>query len=122
MVDTSISGQRVAQFLSELIAERKELALIVCDHGSKFTSTAMFCWSKAQAVKLSFIQPGKSTQNACVESFNGKFRTACLNQHRFRSLKEARQAVMQWQSHYKHVRLYGSLHYLPLSQFTKQAA
>ena len=61
--------------------------------GTEFTSKVMFFWSRDKGVKLDFIQPGKPTQNAFVESFNGKFRGSCLNQHWFRSLDEAR-AVM----------------------------
>ena len=58
-------------------------------YGPEFTSKAMFFWSKRAAVKLHFIQPGKPTQNAIVESFNGKFRDYCLNLHWFTSLVDA---------------------------------
>ena len=62
-------------------------------YGSEFTSKAMFFWAKKSGVKLAFIQPGKPTQNAFVESFNWKFRAACLNQHWFRTLDEARDEI-----------------------------
>ena len=58
----------------------------------------MFFWSKESGVKLSFIQPGKPTQNAFVESLNGKFRNECLNQHWFRSLDEARWKLINGES------------------------
>ena len=57
---------------------------IVCDNGTEFTSRAMSFWSRDNQVKLEVIQPGKAVQNAFVESFNGKFRDTCLNQHWFR--------------------------------------
>lgn len=69
-IDTSISGLAVSRFLNLLIQTRSAPKEIVCDNGPEFTSKAMFFWSKASSVKLSFIQPGKPTQNAFVESFN----------------------------------------------------
>lgn len=122
LVDVSISGHRVARFLTELISQRKRPASIVCDNGTEFTSKAMFFWSKERQVKLNFIQPGKPTQNAFVESFNGKFRDACLNQYWFNSLDEAREEINQWRDHYNHVRPHSSLNYLPPSEYAKQVA
>lgn len=121
-VDTSISGLAVSRFLNLLIQERSKPYAIVCDNGTEFTSKAMFFWSKANGVKLAFIQPGKPTQNAFVESFNGKFRAACLNQQWFRSLAEAREEIEKWQYHYNFERPHSSLNYLPPSQFAKEAA
>lgn len=122
LVDTSISGHRVARFLTELIQQRAQPKAVVCDNGPEFTSKALFFWSKQNQVKLSFIQPGKPTQNAFVESFNGKFRAACLNQNWFSSLTEARVEIEQWRWHYNEVRPHSSLNYLPPARFAKQAA
>lgn len=121
-VDTSISGLAVARFLDLLIQERGNPHAIVCDNGPEFTSKAMFFWSKERSVKLSFIQPGKPTQNAFVESFNGKFRAACLNQQWFRSLTEAREEIDKWQHHYNFKRPHSSLNYVPPSIFANEAA
>ncbi len=118
----SISGRRVARFLDELGCRRPLPPLIVCDNGSEFTSKAMFFWAKENNVNLGFIQPGKPTQNAFVESLNGKFRNECLNQHWFRSLDEARHEIHQWRQHYNQVRPHSSLGYLPPVEFAKQAA
>ena len=96
IVDVSITGQRVANYLSELIEWLGvKPARIVCDNGTEFRckEKAMFHWSRDQQVELDFIQPGKPTQNAFVESFNGKFRDGCLNQFWFRSIKEARERL-----------------------------
>ncbi len=122
LVDVSISGHRLARFLTELMSQRKRPASIVCDNGTEFNSKAMFFWSKERQVKLNFIQPGKPTQNAFVESFNGKFRDACLNQYWFNSLDEAREEINQWGDHYNHVRPHSSLNYLPPSEYAKQVA
>ncbi len=89
LVSITISGARVARFLNEMSKTRALPKSIVCDNGTEFTSKAMFFWSKENHVRLSFIQPGKPTHNAFVESLNGKFRNECLNQHWFRSMKEA---------------------------------
>ena len=121
-VATSITGQHVARFLEQLIHERKKPNSIVCDNGTEFTSKAMFFFSKEQQIKLAFIQPGKPTQNAFVESFNGKFRQACLNQHWFRTLDEARHEINQWRQHYNEVRPHSSLNYLSPWQFLAKAA
>lgn len=63
LVSVSISGQQVARFLSQVIETRDRPDSIVCDNGTEFTSKAMFFWSKTKGVRLSFIQPGKPTQN-----------------------------------------------------------
>jgi putative transposase len=88
-VDTSISGQRVTRVLEELAQRTGLPAVFVLDHGPEFTSKAMLCWAKEKGVKLHFIDAGKPTQNAYIESFNGKFRDECLNQHWFSNLPEA---------------------------------
>lgn len=121
-VDTSISGETVSRILDSIISERSRPKSIVCDNGSEFTSKAMYFWSKNNGIKLAFIQPGKPTQNAFVESFNGKFRAGCLNQSWFRTLDEARQEIEIWRYHYNYVRPHSSLNYLTPSQFIKQAA
>ena len=122
LVSVSISGRQVARFLGQLTEERGKPNTIICDNGTEFTSKAMFFWSRESAVKLGFIQPGKPTQNAFVESLNGKFRNECLNRHWFRSLEEARVEIDQWRHHYNHVRPHSSLGYLPPVAFAKQAA
>ena len=118
----SISGRQVGRFLSELIDTRGKPVQVVCDNGTEFTSKAMFFWQQQTGEKLGFIQPGKPTQNAFVESFNGKFRAALLNQHWFRDMADARQEINQWRSHYNDERPHSSLNYLPPSQFAKRAA
>jgi len=118
----SITGNQVARFLTLMIGERGKPKQIVCDNGPEFTSKALFFWSEDEQVKLNFIQPGKPTQNAFVESFNGKFRDSCLNQHWFRSLEEARQKIDRWRSHYNNERPHSSLKYLTPVAFANEAA
>ena len=122
VVDFSLSGQRVANELNRLAEHRPLPKTIVCDNGPEFTSKAMFFWTKESGVKLHFIQPGKPTQNAFVESFNGKFREYCLNLHWFASLKDARSTIHGWRHHYNHVRPHRSLGKKPPAVFAKEAA
>lgn len=118
----SISGQRVANFLNRLIEQRSKPDQIVCDNGTEFTSKALFLWQQDSGVKLAFIQPGKPTQNAFIESLNGKFRNECLNQNWFRSIKEAEIKINAWRHHYNHERPHSSLDYMTPVAFANRAA
>lgn len=109
LVSVSISGNQVDRLLTQLGKQRGFPKSIVCDNGTEFTSKAMFFWSNAHHVKMNYIQTGKPTQNAFIESLNGKFGNECLNQHWFRTLDEARYEIDKWRNHYYHVRPYGSL-------------
>ena len=120
VADTSIGGKRVARALSA--SERTLPKSIVCDNGTEFTSKAMFDWAKENKVSLSFIRPGKPVDNAFVESFNGKFREGCLDQHWFANLKEANRLIESWRVHYNTERPHSSLGYMPPAAFAEKAA
>ncbi len=59
-------------------------------------------------IELKFIQSGKPVQNAYIESFNGKFRDECLNQHWFLNLEEARKEIERWRIDYNQNRPHSS--------------
>lgn len=118
IVDFSISGARLARFLDDLALPRE----IVMDNGPELTSKAMFLWSQRTGVTLRFIQPGKPIQNAFVESFNGRFRDTCLNEHWFTSIHEARRIIEGWRRHYNDERPHSSLGYLTPRAYAEQAA
>ncbi len=120
IVDTSISGARLARFLGEL--DRPLPRRIVLDNGPELTSKAMFFWSHDSGVKLNFIQPGKPMQNAFAESFNGRFREGCLGQHWFKSLTHARFVIDRWRQHYNEERPRSSLNYQPPAVFARKVA
>lgn len=122
LVDHSISGARVAAFLSRMIEQRSKPDQVICDNGTEFTSKAMFEWQEDKNVKLGFIQPGKPTQNAFVESLNGKFRNECLNQQWFRSLGDAKEKIDAWRHHYNNERPHSSLEYMTPVAFANRAA
>ena len=121
VVDVSISGLQVARCLDELAESRGLPRVIVCDNGPEFTGKEMFLWSQSRRVQLHFIQSGKPTQNAFVESFNGKFRDQCLNLNWFPDLAEARRAIDEWRAHYNEVRPHRSLGQPP-AVFARMAA
>ena len=79
------------------------------DLGTEFTSKAMLAWSRDAEVELRFIEPGKPMQNGHCESFNGKFRDECLNDHWFTSLADARVIIENWRRDYNRVRPHSSL-------------
>jgi putative transposase len=124
LASLSISGRPVSRFLSQLIEQRGVIPpkKIICDNRTEFTSKAMFFWSKETSVQLGYIQPGKPTQNAFVESLNGKFRNECLNQHWFRTLDEAKYEIDLWREHYNKVRPHSALGYVSPEEFARQAA
>ncbi len=96
--------------------------MLVLDNGPEMPSKAIFSWRQSKHVKLCFIQPGKPTQNAFIESFNGRFRDGCLNQQWFRDLADARRIIDAWRDHYNAVRPHSSLGYKSAALFEKQVA
>lgn len=121
-VDTSLSGHRVCRVLDRIVAERGHPKRILTDNGPEFASKALDRWAYEHCVELQFIQPGKPVQNAFIESFNGKFRDACLNQHWFVDLLEARSEIESWRIHYNEVRPHSALGYQPPAVFARNAA
>lgn len=118
-VDVSMSGQRVARVLDQVVEERGKPKSIVVDNGPEFSSRALDAWAYNNRVTLDFIQPGKPTQNCYAESFNGRFRDECLNQHWFISLKDAKRKIEDWRQDYNFVRPHSSLGNLPPIEYVR---
>ena len=108
-VDTSLPGLRVGRVLDRIIHERGRPEVIVTDNGPEFTSRVFDQWCYQRRIRHHFIQPGKPMQNGTCESFNGRFRDECLNEHWFRSLPEARRIAEAWRNDYNHRRPHGPL-------------
>lgn len=100
----SFPGTRVATVLDAVVAARGLPQRIVCDNGPEFISRALAVWAAQQEIELHHIQPGKPNQNAYVESFNGRLRDECLNQHWFLTLADARRIVGRFQHQYNTAR------------------
>lgn len=108
-VDIGLSGERVARVLDQIAQRRPLPKRIVIDNGPEFTSRALDAWAYARGVELHFIRPGKPVDNAFVESFNGKFRDECLNEHWFLDLADARSKIETWRHDYNEVRPHSAL-------------
>jgi putative transposase len=90
VVDTSLTALRVMRELDHIIEVRGCPRMIVSDNGTEFTSNAILAWQDEQQIEWHYIAPGKPMQNGFVESFNGRLRDECLNEHLFANLNEAR--------------------------------
>lgn len=108
-VGRRINGQGVADLLEAVCRFRGYPGAIRTDQGPEFTGRSLDQWATANEVKLVLIQPGKPTQNAYIESFNGKFRDECLNENWFVSLDHAKAAITAWRRDYNEVRPHSSL-------------
>jgi putative transposase len=119
-VDFSLPGARVARILDFLKETHGLPEIITVDNGTEFVSKALDSWAYANGVKLHFIQPGKPVQNCYIESFNGKLRDECLNQHQFNTLEEAQDLIEDWRDDYNRARPHSSLNELTPLEFTRQ--
>jgi putative transposase len=108
-VDHGLSGLRVTRVLDRVAAQRPLPKQIVVDNGPEFTSRVLDAWAYQHRVELHFIRPGKPVDNAFIESFNGKFRDECLNQHWFLDLDDARTKIEAWRIDYNEVRPHSAL-------------
>ena len=109
VADTSLSGVRVGRELDAVIARRGRPQSIVSDNGTEFTSMAILGWSQETQVAWHYIAPGKPTQNAFIESFNGRLRDELLNETLFTSLDHAREALEDWKEDYNTVRPHSAI-------------
>lgn len=104
-----LNRQGVTDALEVVCRFRAYPTLIRTDQGPEFTGRALDQWASINGVRLMRTQPGKPTQNAYIESFNGKFRDECLNENWFVSLERARAVIGAWRRDYNQVRLHSSI-------------
>lgn len=116
-VDTSLPALRVVRVLEKLRLERGLPGRIVIDHGTEFTSRTLDQWAYENKVALHFITPGRPMENGYIESFHGKFREECLNEHWFLTLDDARETIESWRIDYNQVRPHSSLGCLTPEEF-----
>ncbi|QKV55729.1 IS3 family transposase [Comamonas antarctica] len=100
----ALSGNHLVRILEQLASTRGLPKAIRTDNGKEFCGRAMVSWAHARGVQLFLIEPGKPNQNAYIESFNGRFRDECLNEHWFTSLAHARVIVEAWRREYNEER------------------
>jgi putative transposase len=116
-VDTSLPSLRVVRVLEKLRQQRALPVRIVIDNGTEFTAKALDQWAYEHKVTLHFITPGRPMENGYIESFHGKFREECLNEHWFLNLDDARETIESWRIDYNRVRPHSSLGYLTPEEF-----
>ena len=100
----SMGGVHLVRVMDEICAKRGRPSIIRTDNGKEFTGTAMLTWAHRNGVDLRLIEPGKPNQNAYIESFNGRLRDECLNEHWFTSLQHARVLIERWRREYNEER------------------
>lgn len=118
----SIGGDHLVRILDEVCARRGRPAIIRTDNGPEFTGRAMLVWAHRHGIALRLIEPGKPNQNAYVESFNGRLRDECLNEHWFTSLAHARAVIAAWLTEYNEERPKKALGGLTPAAYARQLA
>lgn len=121
-VATSISGAYVSRVLDQLIELRGKPESLLTDNGPEFAGAVLDAWTYKNGIKHNFIKPGKPNQNAYVESFNGRVRDECLNEHWWRNIGHAKETIENWRIDYNEVRPHSSLNKLTPAEFAKSAA
>jgi len=121
-VDTSLPGARVVRVLEELKQQGRKPEWIVTDNGPEFTGKDLDEWAYKNGVRLETIRPGRPMENGYIESFNGKMREECLNEHWFVDLADAREKIEVWRVDYNTRRPHSALGYLTPVEFAHRAA
>jgi putative transposase len=117
VADTSLSGARVARELDAVIARRSRPLSVVSDNGTELTSMAILKWSQEVSIDWHYIAPGNPTQNAFIESFNGRLRDELLNEVLSISLAHARAELAAWRADYNTQRPHSQLGWLTPEEF-----
>jgi putative transposase len=119
-VDYGIGGEYVTRLLDRAAIFRGYPEAVRTDNGPEFTSRAFMAWAQGHGVRHILIEPGRPMQNGYIESFNGKFRDECLNDHWFQTLHQARTAIGTWRQDYNEVRPHSSIGRIPPAKFAEQ--
>jgi len=122
VADTSLPGLRVVRELEAVVADRGRPAMCLSDNGTELTSMAVLRWCQDMRVEWHYIAPGKPTQNAFIESFNGRLRDELLNETLFTSLAQARVVLAAWKDDYNMVRPHSALGNLTPAEYVDRSA
>lgn len=116
----SLTGIHISRLLTRLAQTHGKPRAITVDNGPEFISKALAIWARENAVKLDFIEKGKPTQNAFIESFNGKFRDECLNQTIFFTINDAKEKIELWRKEYNEERPHSALQGMTPNEFANK--
>jgi putative transposase len=120
-VDYSLPAQRVTRLLDNLLERYGKPKRLRSDNGPEFISQTLQDWCADKEVVLHRIEPGKPTQNAYIERFNGTFRREVLNANTFSNLAQVRQTVQAWLMEYNTERPHQALKFMTPVEY-RQAA
>ena len=120
--ERAIGGHALTCILDGLMVQRGLPQAIRTDNGKEFCGRAMLTWAHDRGVRLFLIQPGKPNQNAYIESFNGRLRDECMNEHWFVSLAHAKAEIEAWRREYNEERPKKSLRGLTPAAYARQLA
>jgi len=121
-VGQHMTGEDVVQTLHQVLQDRQKPRQIFLDNGSEFISKALDKWAYENQIILAFSRPGKPTDNAYIESFNGSFRDECSNVHWFLSLEDAKIKAENWRQDYNVSRPHSALNYLTPIEFARKTS
>ena len=121
VVDNSLSGIRVARELNAIAMTRGYPCMIVSDNGTELTSNAILGWQQERLMEWHYIAPGKPMQNGFVESFNGRLRDKCLNEHIFISHRNVKNIIETWRNDHNQNRPHTSLNGLTPNEFANRS-
>lgn len=120
-VDTSLTALRVTRAMEQLISVRGKPKSIRTDNGPEFISECFKAWCESHGITVQYIQPGKPTQNAYIERFNGTMRREFLDCYLFRSIKEVKYMIEDWLFDYNYQRPHSALGNKTPSEFAMTA-
>ena len=103
-VGQRLKAEHAVEVLNRLVRQRGAPRYLFADNGSEFTGHLVDLWAYRCKVRIDFSRPGKPTDNAVIETFNGSLRDECLNLHWFETMAEARVTVEAWRRNYNESR------------------
>ncbi len=121
-VGQNLRSTEVAEMLNSIALRRPLPQLLKTDNGSEFAGKMLDRWVYERGIRIDFSRPGTPTDNATVESFNGRLRQECLNENWFMSLEDARCKIEAWRIHYNQRRPHSALGWMTPSEFAEKSA
>jgi putative transposase len=122
LAERSIPAVRVTALIDQISSLYGSPRRIRVDNGPEFTSAAFHGWAAKRKIQVEHIRPGRPMENPYIESFNGKFRDECLNEHWFLSLQHARETIELWRRSYNDQRPHSSLNGMTPYEYVKEQA
>lgn len=116
-----LRGEHVVDVLNRLVRCRGAPKYLFADNGAEFTGHLVDLWAYHHGTRIDFSRPGKPTDNAFIETFNGSLRDECLNIHWFETIAEARRLIEAWRIDYNESRPHMALGNIPPSEYAWRA-